>query len=640
MIGPRHDRRANGATERLPITRRGFLLLGMQTAVAGALAWRIRRFQMVEHERYRLLAEENRISMRLIAPARGKIFDRSGEELAINTQNFRVVMIREQAGDAEEMLDRLGQLIEIPEHQRRRALKELMEKPAFVPVAVAEHLAWDDFARVNVNAPALPGIQPEVGLSRHYPHGEMGVHVIGYVGRVTKRDLESVEIVDPILRVPEFQIGKTGIERALDTDLRGSAGTRQIEVNAAGRVIRELERNEGEAGEDLHLTIDLGLQKYCLERLGEESAAAVLMDVDNGDILAAASSPSYDPNPFVLGIGQQAYDALLNNDHRPLHNKWASGMYPPGSTFKVIVALAALEAGIGPGETAYCPGFLKLGKRRFHCWRSGGHGRMNLQDSLEQSCDVYYYEMARRIGIDKIADMAARLGLGIENSLPIPSISTGLIPTRAWKRANRDEDWQVGDTLNAGIGQGFVLATPLQLAVMTARIASGRGVQPRLIRARAGQPVPMERQVEMGIPPHHFEIIRRGMHGVVNGSRGTARGARIKEDFWLMAGKTGTSQVRNITAAERARGVFRNEDLPWRRRDHALFVGYAPSDAPRFAVSVIVEHGGGGSAVAAPIARDILLEVQKSVNPTIAAPSRSGSDPGVPYPVARPVDRA
>lgn len=639
-MGPRHDRRRNGVTERLPITRRGFLLLGMQTAVAGALAWRIRRFQLVEHERYRLLAEENRISMRLIAPARGKIFDRSGESLAINTQNFRVVMIREQAGDAEEMLDRLGQLIDIPEHQRRRALKELMEKPAFVPVAVAEHLAWDDFARVNVNAPALPGIQPEVGLSRHYPHGEMGVHVIGYVGRVTKRDLESVDIVDPILRVPEFQIGKTGIERMLDTDLRGSAGTRQIEVNAAGRVIRELERNEGEAGEDLHLTIDLGLQKYCLERLGEESAAAVLMDVDNGDILAAASSPSYDPNPFVLGIGQQAYDALLNNDHRPLHNKWASGMYPPGSTFKVIVALAALEAGIGPGETAYCPGFLKLGKRRFHCWRGGGHGRMNLQDSLEQSCDVYYYEMARRIGIDKIADMAARLGLGTENSLPIPSMSMGLIPTRAWKRANRDEDWQTGDTLNAGIGQGFVLATPLQLAVMTARIASGRGVQPRLIRARAGQPVPMEREAEMGIPPHHFEIIRRGMHGVVNGSRGTARGARIKEEFWLMAGKTGTSQVRNITTAERARGVFRNEDLPWRRRDHALFVGYAPSDAPRFAVSVIVEHGGGGSAVAAPIARDILLEVQKSMNPTIAAPSRSGSDPGVPYPVARPVDRA
>lgn len=639
MMGNRHDRRPNGGG-RLPITRRGFMLLGMQSAVAGALAWRIRRFQLVEHERYRLLAEENRISMRLIAPARGKILDRNGEPLAINTQNFRVVMIREQAGDVEEMLDRLGQLIEIPEHQRRRALKELMEKPAFVPVAVAEHLSWEDFARVNVNAPALPGIQPEVGLSRHYPHGNLSAHVIGYVGRVTKRDLESVEIVDPILRVPEFQIGKTGIEHAFDLELRGSAGARQIEVNAGGRVIRELERNEGESGEDLHLTIDLGLQKYCLERLGEESAAAVLMDVTNGDILAAASSPSYDPNPFVLGIRQNAYDALLNNDHRPLHNKWASGMYPPGSTFKMIVALAALEAGIGPGETAYCPGFLKLGKRRFHCWRSGGHGRMNMQESLEQSCDVYYYEMARRIGIDKIADMAARLGLGVESKLPIPSISSGLIPTRAWKRANRNEEWQAGDTLNAGIGQGFVLATPLQLALMTARIASGRGVQPRLIRARAGQPVAQEPEAEMGIPAYHFDIIRRGMNSVVNGSRGTARGARIKDDFWLMAGKTGTSQVRNITAAERARGVFRNEDLPWHRRDHALFVGYVPAEAPRFAVSVIVEHGGGGSAVAAPIARDILLEVQKSAGATIAAPSGQGSDPDIPYPTARPVDRA
>lgn len=640
MSGLRQDSRAKGASGRLPITRRGFLLLGMQTAVAGALAWRIRRFQMVEHERYRLLAEENRISMRLIAPARGKILDRKGKPLAVNTQNFRVVMVREQAGDAEEMLDRLGQLIPIAEHQRRRALKELMEKPAFVPVAVAEHLSWDDFARVNVNAPALPGIQPEVGLSRQYLHGNMCVHVIGYVGRVTKRDLESVDIVDPILRVPEFQIGKTGIERALDVELRGSAGNRQIEVNAAGRVIRELERNEGESGKDLHLTIDLDLQNYCGERLGDESAAVVVIDVANGDILAAASSPSYDPNPFVLGIGQQAYDALLNNDHRPLHNKWASGMYPPGSTFKMIVALAALEAGIGPGERAFCPGFLKLGQRRFHCWRGGGHGWMNLQDSLEQSCDVYYYEMARRVGIDKIADMATRLGLGIENDLPIPSMSMGLIPTRAWKHANRDEEWQTGDTLNSGIGQGFVLATPLQLAVMTARIASGRGVRPRLIRARAGQPVPVSPEVETGIPAYHFEIIRRGMHGVINGSRGTARGARIEEKLWQMAGKTGTSQVRNITAAERARGVFRNEDLPWGRRDHALFVGYAPSDAPRFAISVIVEHGGSGSAVAAPIARDILLAVQRSAPAAVAAPSRDESGTDIPYPVARPVDRA
>ena len=628
------------AEGRLPITRRGVLLLGLQTAVAGALAWRMRQLQLVEHERYQLLADENRINMRLIAPARAELFDRNGEPLAVNTQNFRVLLIREQAGDAEEMLERLGTLIDIPEHQRRRLLKEITQKPAFVPAVVAEHLSWEDFARVNVNAPALPGIQPEVGLSRHYPHGPATAHVIGYVGRVTERDLQSVETVDPILRVPEFQIGKTGLERALDESLRGEAGTRQIEVNAAGRVIRELARDEGAAGEDLHLTLDLGLQRFCLDRLGEESAAAVLMDVGTGDILAAASTPSYDPNPFVLGISQTEYSALLNNDHRPLHNKWASGMYPPGSTFKMIVALAALEAGIGPGETVYCPGFLKLGRRRFHCWRRGGHGSMDMRRSLEQSCDVYYYDTARRIGIDKIAEMARRLGLGLETDLPVASIGSGLIPTKAWKLANREDAWQVGDTLNAGIGQGFVLATPLQLALMTARIASGSGVRPRLIRARGGQPVQPEAPVDTGIAAHHFELVRRGMHDVVNSARGTARGSRIKDDFWLMAGKTGTSQVRNITAAERARGVFRNEDLPWNRRDHALFCGYAPAEAPRFAVSVVVEHGGGGSTAAAPIARDILLAARDLLAPQARGPSGQGMDKGVPQPVARPLDRA
>ena len=625
---------------RLPITRRGLLLLGAQTALAGALAWRLRHLQLVEHERYRLLAEENRINMRLIAPARAELFDRNGEPLAINTQNFRVVLVREQAGDAEEMLDRLARLIGIPEHEQRRALKEIMEKPAFVPVVVAEHLSWEQFARVNVNAPALPGIQPEVGLSRHYPHGLATAHVIGYVGRVTQRDLDRREVIDPILQIPEFQIGKTGIERALDESLRGQAGTRQIEVNAVGRVIRELERDEGAAGEDRHLTLDFGLQKFCLERLGSESAATVLMDVQNGDVLAAVSTPSYDPNPFVLGISQKEYDALLKNDHRPLHNKWASGMYPPGSTFKMVVALAALEAGIGPGNKVFCPGFVKLGKRRFHCWRSGGHGSMDMQSSLEQSCDVYYYETARKVGIDKIAEMANRLGLGKEIDLPVASLSSGLIPTKEWKREAHDADWQVGDTLNSGIGQGFVLATPLQLAVMAARIASGTGVRPRLVRARGGQPLTPAPAEDTGIPQGNFEIVRGGMYGVVNGNRGTARGSRIEDELWEMAGKTGTSQVRNITAAERARGVFRNEDLPWGRRDHALFVAYAPAHAPRFAISVVVEHGGGGSKVAAPIARDILIAARDMMRPQAEAPAGHGLDAGPRMPVARPVSRA
>ncbi|MEM6906303.1 MAG: penicillin-binding protein 2, partial [Pseudomonadota bacterium] len=525
-----------------------------------------------------------------------------------NTQNYRVVMIREQAGDAEEMLDRLGRLIEIPEHQRRRILKEITQKSAFVPVAVAEHLSWEEFSRINANAPALPGIQPEVGLSRHYPHGDLTAHVIGYVGRVTERDLARQETPDPVLKLPEFQIGKSGIERAIEPVLRGQAGTRRIEVNAVGRVIRELDRTEGVPGRDLHLTLDLDLQRYALQRLNGESAAAVLLDTTNGDVLAAASYPTFDPNPFVLGISQKAYDQLLNNKYRPLYNKWATGLYPPGSTFKMIVALAALEAGVvSPSETVYCPGHMQLGNRRFHCWKRGGHGRVNLLQSLEQSCDVYYYEIARRTGIERIAEMARRLGLGVESDLPFRPLKSGLVPDKAWKRANRDESWQVGDTLNAGIGQGFVLATPMELAVMTARMATGTMLTPRMVRAEDGVPQPVAEPDSLGIDPRHLDLIRQGMWDVVNAQRGTARRSRIAEDANAMAGKTGTSQVRIITKAERARGVYRNEDLPWERRDHALFVGYAPYENPRYAVSVIVEHGGGGSKAAAPIARDILI---------------------------------
>ncbi|MEM7189970.1 MAG: penicillin-binding protein 2 [Pseudomonadota bacterium] len=610
------------ATEqaRLPITRRGLVLAGLQLGVAGALAWRMRELQVVDSERYRLLAEENRINLELIATARAQLFDRDGAPLAVNTRNYRVLMVREQAGDVEEMLDRLGELIEIAPHQRARVLKEMNQKSAFVSVGVAEHLSWEDFAEINANAPALPGIKPEVGLSRQYPHGAQTAHVIGYVGRVSQNDLneivESGQEIDPILKSPEFQIGKTGIEKAIEPTLRGRAGTRRVEVNARGRVIRELDRLEGAAGDDLHLTLHLDLQKYCHERLGEESAAAVVMDPNNGDMLAMASNPTFDPNPFVLGISHAEFNALRDDDHRPLHNKWASGMYPPGSTFKMVVALAAMEAGlVSPGQTFYCPGHLQLGKRKFHCWRRAGHGWMDLRRSLEQSCDVYFYEIARMVGIEKIGEMARRLGLGVDLEIPVSAIKSGLIPTKAWKRERREEEWLVGDTLNAGIGQGFVLATPAQLAVMTARIAVGTGVRPRLVRARGGQPVPVEPPIDMGISDEHLRLIRRGMYDVVNSKRGTAKGSQIKEGDFRMAGKTGTSQVRNITKAERARGVTRNEDLPWHRRDHALFVGFAPYEAPRFAVAVVVEHGGGGSKAAAPIAKDILLKARELMPP-------------------------
>lgn len=615
----RRDLRRPGAPPR--ISRRGFLLLGAQAAVGAGLLWRLKSLQIDAADEYLMMAEENRINVRLIPPARGEITDRKGRPLAVNRQNYRVVVVREQAGDVEAVLDDLARLVNIPAHQRSRALRELRSKSAFVPVTVAENLDWEAFARINANAPALPGVAPEVGLTRHYPEGETFGHIIGYVARFSERDQSREDADDPLFQIPDFHIGKTGVERAEEKLLRGSAGASRIEVNAVGRVIREIDRTEGSSGASLGLTIDLDLQKYALERLGGESAAAVLMEIETGDILALASAPGFDPNKFVVGISQTEWSALLENDHRPLANKTVSGQYPPGSTFKMVVALAALEAGvIGPKDTVFCNGRYQLGNRYFHCWRRGGHGSVSLKDSLKHSCDVYYYEIARRVGVDRISAMANRFGIGIRPDLPMTAVQDGLAPTKAWRQVTRGESWQVGDTLNTGIGQGFVLASPIQLATMAARIGGdGVKVEPRLIRTINGEPVPIPDAPPLGVSPAHIRLVREGMYAVSNEKRGTAYRARIAEASMAIAGKTGTSQVRRITTAERARGVTRNEDLPWERRDHALFVCFAPYDRPRYAVSVIVEHGGGGSKVAAPIARDLMIRALYGMNPPLRA---------------------
>ncbi|MEM9011354.1 MAG: penicillin-binding protein 2 [Pseudomonadota bacterium] len=602
------------------ITRRGLLLAGGQLGLIGVLGWRMRQLQVEETERYRLLAEENRINTRLIPPARGLIFDRNGTLVAENRQNYRIVIVQEQAGDAAAMLDRLGQLIPISADRRERVLADVASRASFVPVSVVEHMDWRDFARVAVNAPSLPGIIPEVGLSRHYPYGPDFAHVIGYVGPVSERDLDATPDPEPLLQIPKFQIGKSGIETRAEDVLRGEAGASRIEVNSVGRVMRELDRTDGRPGQNLQVTLDQDLQSAALDAMQGQSAAVVVMDVRSGDLLVLASAPSFDPNTFVYGISSRDWQALNGDIYRPLYNKAISGTYPPGSTFKMVVALAALEAGeVTPGDRVFCPGFTRLGNRRFHCWRRGGHGHMNLRDSLKQSCDVYYYEIARRVGVDRITEMAQRLGLGTAPDLPIPAISGGLTPTRAWKERIHDESWQVGDTFNAGIGQGYVLASPLQLAIMTARIASGNAVVPRVIRAVDDLPLARPEVASLGISERSLRQVRDGMFAVSNERRGTAYSSRIAEETMAMAGKTGTSQVRQITAAERAQGVWRNEDLPWERRDHGLFVGYAPYDDPRYAISVVVEHGGGGSSAAAPIAQRLMLRLLYGATPPLSA---------------------
>lgn len=602
------------------ITRRGLILGGAQLAFMGILGLRMRYMQVEQADQFRVLAEENRISIRLIAPARGQIYDRNGAMIAENQPSYRIVMVREDAGDIDLVMRRLAALIDLPEDEQQRALKEMRDSRGDTQVTVADRVSWEDISKVAINAPALPGVTPEVGLSRAYPMGPDFAHVVGYVGPISDYDLERIENPDHLLRIPRFQIGKVGLESRMEEVLRGKAGTKRVEVNAAGRVMRELDRQEGKAGANIQLTVDNALQSYVQARLAGESAAAVVMDCQTGDLLSIASAPSFDPNLFVRGISVADYATLTENTYRPLANKSVQGLYPPGSTYKMVTVLAALDAGvITPEETVWCPGHMEVSGRRFHCWKRAGHGHMNLETALRESCDVYYYDLALKVGIDAMSAIAEKLGIGVRFDLPMSAVARGRAPTRDWKRENVGQDWVVGDTVNASIGQGFVLTSPLHLAVMTARLAVGRKVEPRLIRSIDGIEQPVAAAEPLGFNENHMRAIRRAMFEATNNRRGTAYGSRIITDGYRMAGKTGTSQVRNITAAERARGVIRNEDLPWERRDHALFVNYAPYDDPRIAVAVVVEHGGGGSAVAAPVARDITLQALYRGDPPLDA---------------------
>ncbi len=554
------------------------------------------------------MADENRISTRLLIPPRGVIVDRHQKVLAGNRQNFQAMIVAEQTASVQETLDRFKKIMPLSEAEEERIKKDLKKYRRFVPIKIKDGLSWDDVSKVLLASPEMPGIIIDDGLSRYYPFGRQTAHVLGYVSSVSENDMKKDN--DPLLGIPGFKIGKDGIEKQFEKKLRGAGGNLKLEVNALGRVMKEIERVDGTAGENLQLSIDTRLQQKAYELYGEESGAAVLMDVNSGEILAFVSTPSYDSNDFAQGVGGDFFRTLLNDEKSPLMNKAVAGLYSPGSTFKMVVALAALEAGIITKDSkVFCSGKTQLGNHLFHCWKKSGHGALNVVEALQHSCDIFFYDVAQKLGIEKIAAMARRFGLGLPTGIEAGGEKSGLIPDKKWRLERFGEPWQTGETLIAGIGQGYILTTPLQLAVMTARLVNGgREIRPTFVRPDAEQLKNIRR---ISVNKNYLEIVKEGMCAVVNRPGGTAFASQFNYNGKRMCGKTGTTQVRRISMKERQSGIVKQEDLPWKYRNHALFVGYAPQDNPKYAVAVLVEHGGGGSAVAAPIGSKLLLEALK-----------------------------
>ena len=585
------------------LIRRSLIMALIKFLLLMVIIARLYYLQVYQADRYKTLADENRISTRLLVPPRGIIFDRNGVTIASNQQNFQALIVAEQAPNVQETLDAFKKIMPLSEAEEERIKKDLKRNRSFVPIKIRDNLSWEEVSRIQLNAPDLPGIVIDEGLTRYYPFGAGMAHILGYVSSVSDKDVKD----DPLLEVPGFKIGKSGIEKYLEKALRGESGNLELEVNAYGRIMKEIERVDGIPGKDVQLTIDSRLQQKAFELFGEESGAAVLLDVHTGEILAFVSAPSFDPNMMTQGLSTEDWNALLHNERNPLTDKAISGQYSPGSTFKMIVALAALEAGVIKPETrTYCAGKMFLGNHAFHCWKKEGHGHLNVVEALQHSCDIFFYETAQKLGIEKIADMARRFGLGSKINIGLENEKAGLIPDKEWKLRRFGEPWQQGESLISGIGQGYILTTPLQLATMTARLVNGGyEIKPTFLKVSDGEKSKIRK---IDVSPTNLELIKEGMYAVVNKPGGTAWRSLFDYRGQRMGGKTGTTQVRRITMKERREGIKKESELPWRLRNHALFVGYAPHDNPKYAVAVLVEHGGGGSSVAAPLAGKILRE--------------------------------
>jgi penicillin-binding protein 2 len=589
--GPRKPpRMINASILRSTFERRGVLIGAVQGGIGALLALRLGYLSVAQNEKYRLESESNRVNLTLIPPRRGWILDRDGAPLASNRADFRVDLIPERLVDGEATIDKLGALLKLEPARIADIKDKVSTSRGFAPVEVASGLNYEDFAALSVRLPELPGVVPQRGFSRLYPTASSVGHLIGYVGPASAEEFEKDP--NPLLITPGYKIGKDGLEKQFEKELRGVPGARRVEVTAGGRIVRDLDTREDVQGAPVKLTIDGPLQDYAARRIGLESGSVVVMDCRTGDLLCMASMPSFDPNSFSDGIGGVEYAMLRDDERVPLRNKVLKGLYPPGSTVKPMVSLALMQAGIDPDETVSCGGGLRVGNRVFGCWNRGGHGAVNMAKAIYQSCDVYFYSMAQRIGMQPIADMARRCGMGQEFPLPVTSQFFGTVPDPAWKIKKWGREWQTFDTVNATIGQGYMLSSPLQLAVMASRIATGHHVMPRLSLDTKPQGFD-----QTDFPPGQIDYVRKAMSDVVNGP-GTAGRARLPIDGTLMAGKTGTAQVVSLSISNGKSG-------PWKYRDHGLFIFFAPFDNPRYAGAVVIEHGGGSGA-AYPIARDVM----------------------------------
>jgi penicillin-binding protein 2 len=568
------------------------MLGGAQAAVGALLVGRLGWLSIVQNEKYQLLSESNRVQLIPVPPRRGWIIDRFGKPIAINKASFRVDIIPQQMEKGRDIVPEVARLLQLDDDDVDRIRHDLAQSRGFQPVSVADNVPYDQYAAITVRLPDLPGVAASQGFTRFYPGGSTVGQLVGYVGAASAEEYEK-ENKNPLLLVPGVKIGKEGLEKTLEPILRGQPGGQRVEVTARGKIVKELDPKPDISGGTVQLTIDADLHQYAARRIGDQSAAVVVIDVSNGDILAMPSMPSFDPNNFSDGISQAEWKMLSQDDHLPLVDKALESLYPSGSTIKPSMALALLNAGIDRKQIVNCTGAFQLGNHTFHCDRR--HGPLDMDGAVVHSCDVYFYTMCLRVGADKLAPMVRSMGFGEKFDLPFETQRYGTIPDPEWMMRKYHRKWQGYDTVNMSIGQGMVLINPLQLGVMASRLATGQRVVPRQLKSK-----PVVPQTELAVGQDHLDFIRKAMWGVVD--HGTAAAAKFPIPGIQMAGKTGTAQTHNLSAGERGNYTAAN----WKLRDHSLFMAFVPFDNPRYACGTIVEHGGFGAAVAAPLVRDTL----------------------------------